>query len=591
MTQTSDLDRVTMIVLRYMRRPLFALLFVYSVGIMGMALMPGQVVDGETTYMNLFHAFYFFTYTATTTGFGELPDGFSDEQRLWTIFCLYTGVIAWFYAIGSLIRLVQNPYFIQAMDGFRFARKVKGNVEPFVILCGFGDTGSLLARGLSDHRMRAVILDSDPERIKALGVRDYTVAMPGLHADASAPKHLLAAGVEHPACRALVVLTNDDDVTLKIAVMARHLNPRLRVICRSSSAPHEANLRALDNVTVVDPFEIFAQLVYWAIARPELHNLNAWFVGAHGVELGAPIQVPRGTWVLCGYGRMGHWIHRYLQAHGVGVRIIDPGVDAKVAGEGTAIVQAYADHSALVTAGIDDAAGVVVATNRDSDNLNTLLAVTELNPEAFRIVRQNSHENQVAFDAARADLVLQHSLTTARRILKLLISPLVQELIDWLAEHEPARTEELVARLQAAVGAESPHLWSVRLVPGEAPAVTEYLDAGGAVALGALCRDARSFPEALPCEVLAVRRAGQSIMLPEKDFSLGVGDELLFCSVYWVETMLQATLHNPYTLRYVVTGLDEPRGYVFAWLEDRLQRHRGRFSAPASRRPPPGRGR
>lgn len=574
MTQTSDLDRVAMIVLRYMRRPLFALLFVYSVGIMGMALMPGQVVDGETTNMNLFHAFYFFTYTATTTGFGELPDGFSDEQRLWTIFCLYTGVIAWFYALGSLIGLVQNPHFIQAMDRFRFARKVDRNVEPFVILCGFGDTGSLLARGLSDHHMRAVILDSDPERIKALGVRDYTVAMPGLHADASAPKHLLAAGVEHTACRALVTLTNDDDANLKIAVMARHLNPRLRVICRSTSPRHEANLRALDNVTVVDPFEIFAQLLYWAIARPELHNLNAWFVGAPGIELGVPVQVPRGNWILCGYGRMGYWIHRYLHANGINVCIIDPEVDAQGTEEGTVMLQAHADHSALVTAGIDDAAGVVAATNRDSDNLSTLLAVTELNPDAFRIVRQNSHENQVAFDAARADLVLQHSLTTARRILKLLISPLVQELVDWLAQHEPARTKELVARLQAAVGAEPPHLWSVRLIPGEAPAVTQYLDTDGVITLDALCRDARTFPDTLPCEALAVRRAGQSIMLPDRDFSLGVGDEVLFCGVHEAEPLLQATLHNPYTLRYVITGVDAPRGYLFTWLEARLWRRR-----------------
>ncbi|MGM0981828.1 MAG: potassium channel family protein [Pseudomonadota bacterium] len=586
MTQTSDLDRVAMIVLRYMRRPLFALLAVYSIGIIGMALMPGQVVDGETTYMNLFHAFYFFTYTATTTGFGELPNGFSDEQRLWTIFCLYTGVFAWFYALGSLISLLQHPHFIQAMDRFRFARKVKSNLEPFIILCGFGDTGSLLARGLSDHQMRAVILDFDPERIKALGVRDYTVAMPGLHADASAPKHLLAAGVDHDACRAVVALTNDDDVNLKIAVMARHLNPRLKVICRSTSARHEASLRALDNVRVVDPFEIFAQLVYWAIARPELHNLNAWLVGTHGVELGVPVTVPRGDWILSGYGRMGHWIERCLKAHGVGLRIIDPEVDPEMAEEGAVMVRAHADHSALVTAGIDGAAGIVAATNRDADNLSTLLSVTELNPDAFRIVRQNSHENQVAFDAARADLVLQHSLTTARRILKLLISPLIQELIEWLAQRERARTEELVTRLQTAVGEEPPHLWSVRLVPDEAPAVIEYLDAGGEVALGALCRDARSFPEGLPCEALAVRRAGQPIMLPDENFPLDVGDELLFCSVHRVEPLLQATLHNSYTLRYVITGVEEPRGYVFAWIEERLRRRRSAHE-PKGHRPRP----
>ncbi|MDZ7786963.1 MAG: NAD-binding protein [Halofilum sp. (in: g-proteobacteria)] len=567
MTPTSDLDRVTMIVLRYMRRPLFALLFVYSVGIIGMALIPGRVVDGEATHMNLFHAFYFFTYTATTTGFGELPGGFSDEQRLWTIFCLYTGATAWFYAIGSLIRLFGNPHFTQVLDEFRFARKVERNREPFVILCGFGDTGSLLARGLSDHRMRAVILDSDPERIKALGVRDYAVAMPGLCADASKPKHLLAAGAKHPACRALVTLTNDDDVNLKIAVMARHLNPRLRVICRSTSSRHEATLHTLDNVTVVDPFEIFAQLVCRAIARPGLHNLNSWFVGAHGVELGVPVQVPRGDWILCGYGRMGHWIHHHMQAQGVRVRIIDPDAEASDVGEETPLIQAHADRTALEAAGIDDAAGVVAGTNRDSDNLSTLLAVAELNPETFCIVRQNSHENQVAFDAARADLVLQHSLTTARRILKLLISPLVQELIDWLAEREAAVTETLVERLRAAVGTEPPHLWSVRLTPEEAPAVTEYLDRDETIALGPLCRDARAFPKGLPCEALAIRRAGRSIMLPDADDPLEKGDEILFCGVHWVEHMLQATLHNPYTLRYVVTGVDSPRGYVFTWLQ------------------------
>ncbi|MFG6158935.1 potassium channel family protein [Halomonas sp. 1390] len=572
MTPTSDLDRVAMIVLRYMRRPLFVLLFVYSVGIMGMALMPGRVVEGETTHMNLFHAFYFFTYTATTTGFGELPNGFSEEQRLWTIFCLYTGVIAWFYAIGSLIKLVQNPHFIQAMDGFRFARKVKGNAEPFVILCGFGDAGSLLARGLSDHRMRAVILDADPERIKALGVRDYTVPMPGLHADASAPKHLLAAGVEHPACRALVALTNDDDVNLKIAVMARHLNPRLRVICRSTSARHEANLRSLDNVTVVDPFEIFAQLVSRAIARSELHNLNAWFVGTRGVELGVPVRVPRGNWILCGYGRMGRWIHRHLQDHGLDVRIIDPEVDESQVDEGTLIVREHADHAALTTAAIEDVAGVIAATNRDADNLSTLLSVTELNPQAFRIVRQNSHENQVAFDAARADLVLQHSLTTARRILKLLISPLVQELIDWLAERDPAETQALVARLKAAVGDQPPHLWSIRLVPGDAPAVTDHLMAGEHLALGALCVDPGAFPARLPCEALAVHREGASIMLPDAELALGAGDEVLFCGTPRSESMLRATLHNPYTLRYVVTGVDAPRGYLFAWLDARRRR-------------------
>ena len=127
-----------MVVLRYMRGPVFVLIVVYAIGITGMALIPGQDADGNVEYMNLFHSFYFFTYTATTTGFGEIPHEFTDEQRLWAIFCLYMGVVAWLYAIGSIFRLVQNPHFLLALNEHRFAKQVRRIRHPFFIICGFG---------------------------------------------------------------------------------------------------------------------------------------------------------------------------------------------------------------------------------------------------------------------------------------------------------------------------------------------------------------------------------------------------------------------------------------------------------------------
>ena len=74
-----------------------------------MTLIPGTVIDGQTHYMSIFHAFYFMTYTATTTGFGEIPYEFSNAQRFWAILCLYFSVVAWIYAIGAIIQLIQNP--------------------------------------------------------------------------------------------------------------------------------------------------------------------------------------------------------------------------------------------------------------------------------------------------------------------------------------------------------------------------------------------------------------------------------------------------------------------------------------------------
>lgn len=57
MASTSDIDRVTMIVLRYLRGPVFVLVTVYSIGVFGMASIPGAEVDGEARYMSLFGLF------------------------------------------------------------------------------------------------------------------------------------------------------------------------------------------------------------------------------------------------------------------------------------------------------------------------------------------------------------------------------------------------------------------------------------------------------------------------------------------------------------------------------------------------------
>ncbi|UCH29453.1 MAG: NAD-binding protein [Myxococcales bacterium] len=565
---TSELDRVTMIVLRYLRRPFLVIVLVYAVAITGMALIPGRDPDGNPEYMSLFHAFYFFTYTATTTGFGEIPSQFTDEQRLWAIFCLYTGVIAWFYAIGSTVRLLQNPHFTQAVNQRAFARTVRRSTEPFFLICGFGDTGSLLARGLSDHRLGAVVIDRDPERIRALGLRDYTVKMPGLCADASVPKHLVDAGVQEPACQAVVILTGDEDLNLKIAVMAKFLNPGIRVICRSTSLRHEDQLRELEDVTVIDPFELFGQLLSLAITNPSLHNLNAWFVRGRRVQLGIPLNPPTGNWIICGYGRMGRWLHAYMKQAGIEAIVIDPNLDERAPPERA--IRKHADRDALLEAGMEHVAGVVACTDSDADNLRILLSARASSPGAFTLARQNDHDSQPAFDAAPADVILQSSLTTARRILKLLISPLIQTLIEHLRHEGPERTDLLIDRLRSTIADREPHLWRANLRPEEAIAATDLMDEGGTLTLGDLIRDPSDLGRSLSCVPLMIERAGTSVVLPNDAEPVQRDDELLFCGTEQSERLLTATLNNPYTLRYLVTGKDPPRGYVLGWLARRF---------------------
>ncbi len=570
MSDSSELDRVTSLVLRYMRAPIIVLVSVSAIALIGMVLMPGQDADGNPHHMSFFHALYFLAYTATTTGFGEIPYPFTDAQRLWAIICLITSVVAWLYAIGSIIGLVQNPHFLQAIRRHRFRKSVGRIARPFTIIGGFGDTGSLLTRGLDNSGATAVILDTDPERIKALALRDYHRAMPGVQADASVPGHLIAAGVTMPNCEAVVALTPNEDVNVKIAVMARLLNPSVRVICLATSSAPGERLEAIGGVETVDPFDAFANWLSTALFAPSLHTLTHWLIGAPGVTLDKPLSCPAGSWILCGYGRMGRRVRAVLRAQGVNTTVIDPDMEGADDLPENEKVLGYANADTLRQAGIDRAVGVVAATDNDSDNLAILLRARSLNPKATIIVRQNHHENELAFQAAHADLIMQPSLVTARNILFQLISPSVHVFLDHLRQHHGALMQAVTHRLKSALGAHPAHLWTAKIADGQANALMTLYRRRQTVTLGDVMRNHLHRDRSLACVPLVLTRDDTPFVLPDESHVLLPGDAVLFCGTRYAERMLDAALNNVYTLQYLVTGVQEPRGYFMKWLARKM---------------------
>ena len=97
------------LIMRRMRAPLIILILIFAVSVLGLTIVPGQDAAGHPTRMSFFDAFYFMSYTATTIGFGELPDPFTDAQRMWVTITIYLTVIGWAYAIGSLLTPAPGP--------------------------------------------------------------------------------------------------------------------------------------------------------------------------------------------------------------------------------------------------------------------------------------------------------------------------------------------------------------------------------------------------------------------------------------------------------------------------------------------------
>lgn len=574
MAKSSDLNRVSFIVMREMRGPIMALIVVYSISIVGMVFIPGPVVNGQTQYMSIFHAFYFMTYTATTTGFGEVPFEFSNAQRFWAIPCLYISVITWFYAIGSIISLLQNPFFVSAVAERRFSKDVQRIPGSFFIICGFGDTGSVLTRGLSDSGFPAVIIDNSPARIKALKLRDYKVPMPGLCADAGAPKHLLEAGIRNVNCKAIVAITNNEEVNLKISALARLLNPTIRIITMSKVEVFEDTLATLGGeVHIVDPFKTFAKVLASAMNHPLFYAFNKWLVREPGASLINYTSPPVGKWVVCGYGRMGHEVNRVLIKNGIKTSVIDPHemsgrekLEDYIVGRTTS--------KTLVKAGIEDAVGILAGTDDDGHNLGILLNARTFNPNLFTLVRQNRHENDVAFEATQIDMIMEPTLVTSRRILFLLIAPLLKSFFHYLLQNKSGRREEMdavIALLDKKVGKNMPHLVTMDISRTTSMAVVRSLDARRPVLLGHLLKHPENIERELDLVIFVAKRGEDITVLPHPDYELKEGDQLLYCGTSLACRMFYATLNNDYKLYYVQNGTFLPRGYFMQWLSKKTQ--------------------
>jgi hypothetical protein len=162
------------LVLRRLRTPLILLISVYAVATLGMTLIPGVDPNGEPWRMGFFHAFYFVSFMGTTIGFGELPYPFTDLQRAWVLVCIYTSVVAWLYGIGTVLRLTQDETFISAVAQRAFKLSIKRIDRPFHIICGYGETGQLIVRGLSELGIQAIIIDLHSERLHSLKLEGLT---------------------------------------------------------------------------------------------------------------------------------------------------------------------------------------------------------------------------------------------------------------------------------------------------------------------------------------------------------------------------------------------------------------------------------
>jgi len=207
-------------------------------------------------------SFYMTIITITTVGFSEVNE-LSHSGQVFTIFVIFLGigmVTTLFARLGQLVveSGVKNLYGRRKMTD-----RIK-HMRNHYLICGYGRTGSSIARKLNESAIDFVIIDSHQDHIDEATGLGYSV----LKGDASNDTVLLEAGIQR--ARGTVLCVGDDVTNVNIALAARELNNEQNIISRGTNPSLEYRLVRAGADSVVYPMRLGGEQIARSIA--EEHN-------------------------------------------------------------------------------------------------------------------------------------------------------------------------------------------------------------------------------------------------------------------------------------------------------------------------------
>ena len=240
-----------------------------------------SLLVGMTGFMaieqfNLIDAFYMTVITISTVGFGELHP-LSDIGRLFVSFYILYNLVVVAYLVSVLSTFIFDGELRKLFHMYRTDQEIK-RFSGHVIVCGFGRNGRKAYHELRNNGARVVVIEQDESLIRNLSDgrtgEDYDgdgaaggkiFAVVG---DATNDLILQQAGVTRAS--ALITALPKDADNVFVALSARALNPRLKIIARASYKTSESKLLSAGADSVVMPDEIGGSHMANLVVRPEV---------------------------------------------------------------------------------------------------------------------------------------------------------------------------------------------------------------------------------------------------------------------------------------------------------------------------------
>jgi voltage-gated potassium channel len=236
--------------LRKLRTVGLLLIFIVAAGTLGFYWIEGW---------QWFDALYMVIITVTTVGYMEVHP-LSHAGRIFNLFVMCGGITMLLFAVGMITQTLLE-FELDKVFGRRRMERELDRIKDHFIICGAGRVGHAAARELAQKPVPFVIIERtrDPKNDEGWLL---------IEGDATQEKVLREAHIERAV--GLVAATTTDATNIYIVLTARGLNPKLKIIARSSEEGAEKHLKTAGADIVISPYSFAGHRIAQSFLRPNV---------------------------------------------------------------------------------------------------------------------------------------------------------------------------------------------------------------------------------------------------------------------------------------------------------------------------------
>jgi len=203
-------------------------------------------------------------------------------EQIWSIVVMVFGLGIAFYGFGNLTALLTSGEIFNIYEYRKMQRKLN-TIKNHVILCGFGNTGQMIAKRLSNDHEPFVIIERNPEIAREARDQGWLVVV----GDCTNEEILLQAGLSR--AKILITVLDSDTENVFVVLTAKDLAPSIHIIARATLPTTVRKLQRAGAAYVTVPNEIAAIQMADLAVHPEIRSFITKALGRDEIEL---LEIP-----------------------------------------------------------------------------------------------------------------------------------------------------------------------------------------------------------------------------------------------------------------------------------------------------------